>query len=557
MRFFFRTFVIFLLSLCLLAPGAHAKIKIPGTGRIIEGAERKIAQMLGEKLGAGSPLTLDQTTAFADAGEVTDFHPKSIVMDSYEALRTPLPAGDYVIPVKAFCTQWSIHAPGQGLPYKIAPLQGRAAPAIGALLARGTAYNIAPSTLNAHAWRIQAGIPLSQWPTADRSVIHQLIPEYEKELQGDPFQQIEGQYNKVKRFPGVPSFNEMLDKMGEPGKLYKTIRRARQVLADTTLSAERLPEMLYEPTGDGLPRKLPDMTGQPPSRWSEIRPGVLARFTVLEGNLGRNRLEFRITPAAIEAKAAALKRAFNTSGGAALSLVSYGASPATGSASNPIVIGGMAGTLGLGATGLTVLEVVEGGGAIVGAVTSAPVLAVGAGVIGAGVLIAYAQDMPAQALILQLEMAWDMAKPFGAPPSWLIDYLTHQVGNQVFQNKKPDGKGENAPVASPPITDPGDESNLEPGEEPALQPDSKQPARGLPPEGVLPPGYGPDWEVGPASRPSEAEQGGKSVYDPQGGEWRYFPGDKHHHPHWDHKPSPGRGSDWENVPLKPGAPTHK
>jgi RHS repeat-associated protein len=47
--------------------------------------------------------------------------------------------------------------------------------------------------------------------------------------------------------------------------------------------------------------------------------------------------------------------------------------------------------------------------------------------------------------------------------------------------------------------------------------------RGLPPPGVRPP---VDGEVtrGPASRPSEAARGGQSLYDENGGEWRYFLG---------------------------------
>ena len=54
---------------------------------------------------------------------------------------------------------------------------------------------------------------------------------------------------------------------------------------------------------------------------------------------------------------------------------------------------------------------------------------------------------------------------------------------------------------------------------------------------------------GPASRPSEQEKGGKSLWDKKGGEWRYFPGDKHHNPHWDHNPHDSPNSPWENVPI--------
>jgi hypothetical protein len=74
------------------------------------------------------------------------------------------------------------------------------------------------------------------------------------------------------------------------------------------------------------------------------------------------------------------------------------------------------------------------------------------------------------------------------------------------------------------------------------------PHRGLPPEGVDPPVAG-DLNPGPASRPSEAGKGGQSLWDEKGGEWRYFPGDKYHNPHWDFNPHNAPNSPWDNVPI--------
>jgi hypothetical protein len=58
--------------------------------------------------------------------------------------------------------------------------------------------------------------------------------------------------------------------------------------------------------------------------------------------------------------------------------------------------------------------------------------------------------------------------------------------------------------------------------------------------------------VGPASRPSEQAKGGKSYWDPKGGEWRYFPEDEHHNPHWDYNPhqkGTKDGNKWQNIPI--------
>jgi hypothetical protein len=93
---------------------------------------------------------------------------------------------------------------------------------------------------------------------------------------------------------------------------------------------------------------------------------------------------------------------------------------------------------------------------------------------------------------------------------------------------------------------------------PPAPPPPTPPARGLPPEGVHPPVDGPLTD-GPASRPREQRLGGRSLWDEHGGEWRYFPGDDHHNPHWDYNPHStpsGRGSDWQNVPIG-GLPPRK
>lgn len=70
--------------------------------------------------------------------------------------------------------------------------------------------------------------------------------------------------------------------------------------------------------------------------------------------------------------------------------------------------------------------------------------------------------------------------------------------------------------------------------------------RGLPPEGVSPPVDG-EVKPGPASRPSERDKGGQSLWDDKGGEWRWFPGDRWHNPHWDHNPHDKPSSPWINV----------
>jgi hypothetical protein len=72
--------------------------------------------------------------------------------------------------------------------------------------------------------------------------------------------------------------------------------------------------------------------------------------------------------------------------------------------------------------------------------------------------------------------------------------------------------------------------------------------RGLPPDGLRPPVSG-TLTPGPASRPSEQRVGGQSLWDKTGGEWRYYPGNKYHNPHWDYNPHDVPNARWQNIPI--------
>ncbi len=353
MRAFTKVALIFALS--SFVSRAHAQNI---TGALVQQAEQAIingiTQKVGESLGAGSPLLLDQHTALAQAPDLVDFHP-ILLKPSARDLARHLPPGDYAVPVTGYCTQYSIHAPGRGLGYKLARVQGTKAAAISALLVQGNLQNISPYTLNADAWRIQAGVPLRQWSSEDQALVHRLIPHHEKELQGDFLQQLQATYDDKsvikflgmkKRIPGIPSFEALIGQMGDVGKTVMRMEAARQILTNKTVSAERLPDMLFEPQGDGLPRVLPPSSDPSPSPWAEVQPGVYARYTILDGNMGRNLYEFRVTPDAVrQAKAA-------PDGAAMPHLMTVASGPAPSAASGPTLgqITGMGDASGEGAS---------------------------------------------------------------------------------------------------------------------------------------------------------------------------------------------------------------
>ena len=287
-----------LIAAAIIAPNpAHAQT----LKDILGGGKKKIddqmTKSVGEAIGVGEPLLLDQHDAFSEYSQpVLNFSPKPLNIFSEDDLDKPLAPGDYSVQVMFYCSLWSIHCPGRGIPYKLGRIKGRLAPAIGALLVRGTMQRMDPASLNAVAWRLEDGMSWNQLSPQDQKTIDSLIPDYEPDLQGDYLQKVHDSYDKFKLVPGAPTFDQMLTKLGPVGQSFQELERARQTLANTTVSDERLPDMLYEPSGDGLPRVLPDAKSRTDSPWAEICPGVLARFTVEGGYCRPNLFELRVLP---------------------------------------------------------------------------------------------------------------------------------------------------------------------------------------------------------------------------------------------------------------------
>ena len=73
-------------------------------------------------------------------------------------------------------------------------------------------------------------------------------------------------------------------------------------------------------------------------------------------------------------------------------------------------------------------------------------------------------------------------------------------------------------------------------------------APGIETPGAIPPGWTPDWQYEISSRSSSGQPGGKSWWDPNGGEWHYHDTDPWHpDPHWDFNPWSEWNSPWQNV----------
>ena len=258
-------------------------------------ATQAISAAVGHALGYDLPIRLDAKTAFQSVAPPADFRPTPIECTPAN-LNMQLRPGDYTCKVRLYCMRDSVHRPSYGIAYKLAPLQGKQAPAIGSLIARGTIANIPPETLQTISWEIQASIPLGQMPPQHQQVVSQLIPEYEQGLRGDFLQQIEDTYNRFRAVGNLPPLDTILNQMGGAGRVIQDIRRSREIIRENALDFGRLNEAVYDKSQGGPQTLVPPEPQTSP--WSEIRPGILAQLTIEDGNLGLNKLNFRVLPRA-------------------------------------------------------------------------------------------------------------------------------------------------------------------------------------------------------------------------------------------------------------------
>jgi hypothetical protein len=78
---------------------------------------------------------------------------------------------------------------------------------------------------------------------------------------------------------------------------------------------------------------------------------------------------------------------------------------------------------------------------------------------------------------------------------------------------------------------------------------------GLPPAEAVPPVRNPArLQPGTASLPSMAATGGPSLWDEQGGEWQYHPGDLWHNPHWNYNEHSQPNTPWRSIPIGTASP---
>jgi hypothetical protein len=271
--------------------------RMPQLPQSLSNLEQKTAEeAVGRLLDNELPLRLDATTVFPTVSVLPGgpFHPTPLQL-APEDLDRPLPPGDYTMQTLAFCTEYSVHRPGMGTAYELAPLQGKAADGIYALLWRGTIEkHMQPPQLQAVSWAIQSGLTYAQMPKPYQLVIDTVIPDYKGELEGNFLQHLQDTYQSVAKPAKLPPLENVLARMGPSGQLALSAMRQQQILLRKDTTDQLRDQTLFRGQESGVytPVKAED------GPWTERIPHVAyLRYKIIGGNYATNNVvEIRILP---------------------------------------------------------------------------------------------------------------------------------------------------------------------------------------------------------------------------------------------------------------------
>jgi hypothetical protein len=312
----------------LQAPGVHTQLGGLGgmaAGKLLQEfhlpnspadlIEFILEYALRQKIGNTLPLNLNASNTFntVESSQLPGgpFLGRPLPITA-AALRTALEPGDYVVPVMAYCTQYSVHRAGQGTAYKLAPIEGTQAEAISNLLWRGTLAGKRPQELQATNWAIQSGLIYGKMPKPYQALVDELIPDFRDKLKGNMLEVIQTTYNDVTQDPRkflqayikerynktlplmllpkisvpAPPLDVVLAKMGPLGHTVLDARKQSEIFRTAYETKERGEQTLFEGQGAQLP---PEPASEGP--WTVRIPGqIYMRFIVKSGNMAADNL---------------------------------------------------------------------------------------------------------------------------------------------------------------------------------------------------------------------------------------------------------------------------
>jgi hypothetical protein len=199
-----------------------------------------------------------------------------------------LPVGDYAISVMTYCMNLHAHAPHHNK-YRLAPITGKWADIVAALNGR-VATRYSPGAVQVLSWSLQAGMKYSEMSSGSRRIVDAVLPEYKPRLQQSFYEVLRQRWAQLSaNVPGVPSFDQALNQMGDVGKAIKEVRDARNTLIVNANDFDRIAAQF---ANIGTPR-VAGIHGATP--WSVIAPGVYARMRNRGSLLSLGVLQIRVT----------------------------------------------------------------------------------------------------------------------------------------------------------------------------------------------------------------------------------------------------------------------
>jgi hypothetical protein len=246
---------VFLLALSTTSSGANSRLpglpplpgipSVPNANQAVSDAVAKqIVAALDKTFNDDAPIRISVSDAFPTIASLPggNFSPASGAAANFalQELRAgDLRPGDYAIAARGYCMNVHAHAPSANT-FRLAPLRGKWADIVIALNARAPASSYSPVDVQVLSWSLQAGMKYAEMSSRSKTVVDALLPEFKPRLQQSFYEQLQSTFNRLAAVPGAPSFDAILDRMGETGAAIRAIRDARATLIADADDYDRL-----------------------------------------------------------------------------------------------------------------------------------------------------------------------------------------------------------------------------------------------------------------------------------------------------------------------------
>ncbi len=197
-----------------------------------------------------------------------------------------LPPGDYEIPVRVYCTNH--HAGVGSAPYEFGPLEGARKDVLVGMYAKVTRARVPWTNVQGLSWSLQAGMRYAELPALQRATFDRLIPSMRNKIAGNYVDQLRDQWNQL-HVPGLPPFDQALDKMGLLGQTIGGLKQAQSEILANANNFDALRSQLVLPTPPGATT--------PPtavSRWAQVSSSVYMHTSSSGGLGGLFNLQLRV-----------------------------------------------------------------------------------------------------------------------------------------------------------------------------------------------------------------------------------------------------------------------